>query len=126
MNVQDQYINHIMNETGATVVLRGRGSGNPEGLNGEGILWFDLISPLEKDVYRVALFWQKLLGFQSDCPLADGQQPLHLFLSNNNAKGLDDAKRLAENLLDTISAECGASRYLNSHYFTVYDVQVIL
>ncbi|XP_028796608.1 protein RIK isoform X2 [Neltuma alba] len=71
----DQYINHIMNETGATVVLRGRGSGNPEGPNGE-----------------------------------DGLQPLHLFLSSNNAKGLDDAKRLAENLLDTISAECGASR----------------
>ncbi|KAI9120519.1 hypothetical protein K1719_007552 [Acacia pycnantha] len=71
----DQYINHIMNETGATVVLRGRGSGNLEGPNGE-----------------------------------DGQQPLHLYLSSNTAKGLDDAKRLAENLLDTISAECGASR----------------
>ncbi|TKY65099.1 RIK protein [Spatholobus suberectus] len=71
----DQYINHIMNETGATVVLRGRGSGNNECLNGE-----------------------------------DGQQPLHLFLSSNNAKSLEDAKFLAENLLDTICTECGASR----------------
>ncbi|KAK7295451.1 hypothetical protein RJT34_18360 [Clitoria ternatea] len=71
----DQYINHIMNETGATVILRGRGSGNNECLSGE-----------------------------------DGQQPLHLFLSSNNAKSLEDAKLLAENLLDTISTECGASR----------------
>ncbi|RVW31452.1 Protein RIK [Vitis vinifera] len=70
----DQYINHIMNETGATVSLRGRGSGNSESPNGE------------------------------------GQQPLHLFLSSNNLKGLEDAKLLAENLLDTICAECGASR----------------
>ncbi|KAF5457652.1 hypothetical protein F2P56_021738 [Juglans regia] len=71
----DQYINHIMNETGATVSLRGRGSG-------------DLESTLEEE----------------------GQQPLHLFLSSNNSKGVEDAKRLAENLLDTISVECGASR----------------
>jgi hypothetical protein len=28
--MQDQYISHIMNETGVTVVLRGRGSGNCE------------------------------------------------------------------------------------------------
>ncbi|KAK9194907.1 hypothetical protein WN944_005614 [Citrus x changshan-huyou] len=71
----DQYINHIMNETGATVLLRGRGSGNSEGLQGEEV-----------------------------------HQPLHLFLSSNNPKSLEEAKRLAENLLDTISAECGASR----------------
>lgn len=71
----DQYINHIMNETGATVILRGRGSGNDEGSNGE-----------------------------------DGQQLMHLFLSSNNAKSLEDAKFLAENLLDTISVECGALR----------------
>ncbi|CAK8540718.1 unnamed protein product [Lathyrus sativus] len=71
----DQYINHITNETGATVILRGSGSGNDEGLNGE-----------------------------------DGQQPMHLFLSSNNAKSLEQAKSLAENLLDTISMECGASR----------------
>ncbi|KAK9271673.1 hypothetical protein L1049_002036 [Liquidambar formosana] len=70
----DQYINHIMNETGATVVLRGRGSGN----------------------------------FES--PHSEGQQPLHLFLSSNSPKGLEDARLLAENLLETISVECGSSR----------------
>lgn len=72
--MQDQYINHIMNETGATALLRGRGSGNPD---------------------------------PSHC---DGPQPLHLFLSSNNSKSLEDARLLAENLLDTISTECGASR----------------
>ncbi|XP_057994150.1 protein RIK isoform X2 [Hevea brasiliensis] len=71
----DQYINHIMNETGATVVLKGRGSGNFESPSG-----------------------------------GERQQPIHLFLSANNSKSLEDAKRLAENLLDTISLECGASR----------------
>eukprot|EP00268_Persea_americana_P039262 TRINITY_DN38871_c0_g1_i4.p1 TRINITY_DN38871_c0_g1~~TRINITY_DN38871_c0_g1_i4.p1 ORF type:complete len:511 (-),score=114.16 TRINITY_DN38871_c0_g1_i4:2590-4122(-) len=71
----DQYINHIMNETGATVILRGRGSGNLETPHGEEL-----------------------------------QQPLHLYLSSNNLKSLEDAKLLAENLLDTISIECGASR----------------
>ncbi|XP_057970047.1 protein RIK isoform X2 [Malania oleifera] len=71
----DQYINHIMNETGATVLLRGRGSGNPECLYSD-----------------------------------EGQQPLHLFLSSNNPRSLENAKLLAENLLDTISAECDASR----------------
>ncbi|KAK6928097.1 hypothetical protein RJ641_006688, partial [Dillenia turbinata] len=39
-----------------------------------------------------------------------GQEPLHLFLSSNSLKNLDDAKLLAENLLDTICAECGAFR----------------
>ncbi|KAK3012290.1 hypothetical protein RJ639_012960 [Escallonia herrerae] len=73
--MQDQFVNHIMNETGATVVLRGRGSGNSESAETE-----------------------------------EGQQPLHLLLSTNNAKSLEHAKLLAENLLDTICAECGASR----------------
>ncbi|OVA02150.1 hypothetical protein BVC80_8787g16 [Macleaya cordata] len=75
----DQYINHIMNETGATVLLRGRGSGNFENPHGE-----------------------------------ESQQPLHLYLSSNNPKSLEDAKLLAENLLDTISVECGASRVSSS------------
>ncbi|PIA63186.1 hypothetical protein AQUCO_00200896v1 [Aquilegia coerulea] len=80
--MQDQYVNHIMNETGATVVLRGRGSGNSESVASE-----------------------------------DLQQPLHLFLSGNNPKSLEDAKLLAENLLDTIAAECGASRVTSSKVY---------
>ncbi|KAL9233729.1 hypothetical protein vseg_008687 [Gypsophila vaccaria] len=71
----DQYINHIINVTGATVVLRGNRSGYMSGTESE-----------------------------------EGQQPLHLFLSSNNQKSLEDARLLAENLLDTISRECGASR----------------
>lgn len=46
--------------------------------------------------------------------VVEGQQPLHLFLSSSNSKSLNDAKRLAENLLDTISVECGVSRYSTS------------
>jgi len=42
--------------------------------------------------------------------IVEGQQPLHLFLSSNNQKSLEDARLLAENLLDTISMECGATR----------------
>ncbi|CAN4081645.1 unnamed protein product [Withania somnifera] len=71
----DQYINHIMNETGATVLLRGRGSGYSDGGQGE-----------------------------------DVHQPLHLLISSNNTASLERAKLLAENLLDTICAEYGASR----------------
>ncbi|KAL2528615.1 Protein RIK [Forsythia ovata] len=71
----DQYVNHIMSETGATVLLRGRGSGNSENALGE-----------------------------------EAQQPLHLLLSSNDPINLERAKLLAGNLLDTISAECGASR----------------
>lgn len=51
--------------------------------------------------------------------VADGQQPMHLFLSSNNAKSLEQAKSLAENLLDTISVECGASRYLILYYHSL-------
>ncbi|XP_020554822.1 protein RIK isoform X3 [Sesamum indicum] len=71
----DQYVNHIMNETGATVLLRGRGSGYSE--NGQ---------------------------------TEETQEPLHLLLSSNDPHTLERAKLLAENLLDTISTECGASR----------------
>ncbi|XP_023514657.1 protein RIK isoform X1 [Cucurbita pepo subsp. pepo] len=67
----DQYINHIMAETGVTVSLRGLGSGSTEGA----------------------------------C-----EEPLHLFLSSNNFKSLEDAKNLTENLMDTISKEFGVSR----------------
>ncbi|KAM0937897.1 putative KH domain containing protein RIK/BLOM7 [Dioscorea sansibarensis] len=75
----DQYINHIMNETGATVVLRGQGSENSDNSNNE-----------------------------------KPQQSLHLFLSSSNPKSLEDARILAENLLDTICAECGVSRISSS------------
>ncbi|XP_024006898.1 protein RIK isoform X2 [Eutrema salsugineum] len=78
----DQYINHIMNETGATVVLRGRGSGSLENQHSEEAL-----------------------------------QPLHLLLSSSNPKSIDDAKRLAENLMDTISVEFGASRVSSSKVY---------
>ncbi|KAK4490745.1 hypothetical protein RD792_001450 [Penstemon davidsonii] len=71
----DQFVNHIMNETGATVLLRGRGSGHPENEHTE-----------------------------------EAQQPLHLLLSSNDPNSLEHAKVLAENLLDTICTECGASR----------------
>ena len=40
----------------------------------------------------------------------EGQQQLHLFLSSHSSKSLEDARRLSENLLDTISVECGVSR----------------
>ncbi|KAK9116009.1 hypothetical protein Sjap_014956 [Stephania japonica] len=72
----DQYIKHIMNETGATVLLRGKGVEHFEGPQGE----------------------------------ADSQQQLHLHLSCTNLKSLETAKVLAENLLDTVAAEFGASR----------------
>ncbi|XP_026377409.1 protein RIK-like [Papaver somniferum] len=75
----DQYINHIMNATGANVLLRGRGSGNLE-----------------------------------NPQIQESQQPLHLYLSSINPKSLEDAKLLAENLLDTISVECGTSRVSSS------------
>ncbi|EPS61112.1 hypothetical protein M569_13684, partial [Genlisea aurea] len=75
----DQYVNHIMNETGTTVQLRGCGSGYPV-----------------------------------DGRIEESQQSFHLFLSSSDAKKLELAKLLAENLLDTISADCGASRVSSS------------
>lgn len=56
---------------------------------------------------RVVLF---VVSRISSILLAEGQLPLHLFLSSNNLKSLDDARLLAEHLLDTISVECGVSR----------------
>lgn len=44
--------------------------------------------------------------------MAEAQLPLHLLLSGSNPKSIDDAKRLAENLMDTISVEFGASRLI--------------
>lgn len=80
--MQDQYINHIMNETGVTVVLRGKDSGN--------------------------------LG---NCHNEASQQPLHMHLSSVHLKSLEVAKILAENLLDTIAAELGASRISSSKVY---------
>ncbi|KAG8074033.1 hypothetical protein GUJ93_ZPchr0006g45151 [Zizania palustris] len=78
----DQFINHIMNETGVTVVLRGKGSGNP-----------------------------------INCHTEASQQPLHLYLSSIHLKNLEAAKVLAENLLDTIAAQFGASRISSSKVY---------
>nr|CAB3496674.1 unnamed protein product [Digitaria exilis] len=74
----DQYINHIMKETGVTVVLRGKDSENLSSCLGEA-----------------------------------SQQPLHLYLTSMHLTSLEAAKVLAENLLDTIAAEFGASRFAN-------------
>ncbi|RCV45910.1 hypothetical protein SETIT_9G491300v2 [Setaria italica] len=78
----DQYINHIMKETGATVVIRGKNSENLGGCLGEA-----------------------------------SQQPLHLYLTSMHLKSLEAAKVLAENLLDTIAAEFGASRISSSKVY---------
>jgi hypothetical protein len=65
-----------MTETGASVVLRGRGSGNKDGPSGE----------------------------------AELPQPLHVTISSDNPKSLEDAKTLAENLLETIRNDSFAHR----------------
>ncbi|KAG0552181.1 hypothetical protein BDA96_01G487100 [Sorghum bicolor] len=78
----DQYINHIMRETGVTVVLRGKDSENLGSCHGEA-----------------------------------SQQPLHLYLASMHLKNLEAAKVLAENLLDTIAAEFGASRISSSNVY---------
>ncbi|KAG0618620.1 hypothetical protein M758_4G078800 [Ceratodon purpureus] len=71
----DQYIKHIMTETGAEVVIRGRGSGYTDPSTGEEL-----------------------------------QQPLHLFISSESAKSLDDARKLTENLLETIRTDHSSFR----------------
>ncbi|CAN6285190.1 unnamed protein product [Urochloa humidicola] len=77
----DQYINHIMKETGVTVVLRGKDSE---------------------------------IG---SCLGEASQQPLHIYLTSMHLKSLEAAKILAENLLDTIAAEFGASRISSSKVY---------
>jgi hypothetical protein len=42
------------------------------------------------------------------------QQPLHLLITGDNFKGVDDARRLAENLLDTIRVDSVAFRCASS------------
>lgn len=102
--MQDQYVNHIMNETGATVSLRGQHSGIAENGQSEGchcgLFCWHLPLPC----------LNPLVIFLCFALPAATPQPLHLFLSSNDAKSLERAKLLAENLLDTISAEFGASR----------------
>ncbi|XP_078435422.1 RS2-interacting KH protein isoform X2 [Wolffia australiana] len=78
----DQYISHIMNETGATVMLRGKGSGTV-GISNSGEM----------------------------------EEPLHLYISSCNHKNLEAARILAENLLDTIALEVGASRIAPSKVY---------
>lgn len=70
--MQDQYINHIMNETGATVSLRGRGSGNLESVNGEGITFcmqYDLIASFllqHTDILLAIVTYFHLFRLQKD------------------------------------------------------------
>ena len=65
------------------------------------------------------LFWYFLGNLYSEACIylimciAASQQPLHVYLSSVHLKSLEAAKVLAENLLDTIAAEFGASRSVN-------------
>ncbi|MCO5554363.1 hypothetical protein L7F22_007892 [Adiantum nelumboides] len=68
----DQYINHIMHETGATVLLKGGACEN---------------------------------SCSDEIP-----QPLHLLISAEHAKSLEDARSLTEHLLETIRSEVVGTR----------------
>lgn len=61
--MQDQYINHIMNETGATVILRRRGSGNNEGSDGEGTFCSSVICTFDGHIISTLLIFY-IYGFQ--------------------------------------------------------------
>lgn len=45
--------------------------------------------------------------------LVESQQPLHLFISSDNSKALDDARKLSENLLDTIRGDSSSFRFVS-------------
>lgn len=65
--LQDQYVNHIVNETGATVLLRGRGSGNPESVQGEGSVPYDHLGTCIFWLTRKwHLTWNVLMVFLQD------------------------------------------------------------
>nr|ACR35054.1 unknown [Zea mays] len=51
------------------------------------------------------------------CHSEASQQPLHLYLTSMHLKNLEAAKVLAENLLDTVAAEFGASRISSSKVY---------
>jgi hypothetical protein len=74
--MQDQYLKHIMTETGTEVAVHGKGSGYLESFSGE-----------------------------------EAQQPLHLLITGDNFKSLDDARQLADNLLETIHSDSVAFWY---------------
>lgn len=69
-----------------------------------------------KDSYHIiidkrgcAVLFYHPLGISTISPIF-AEQRLHLFLTSNNSKNLEDAKKLAEDLMDTISKEFGVSR----------------
>lgn len=78
LDLQDQYINHIMNETGATIVLHGRGSGHLGVIQDEGVL-FGIASFVLSNLYCleafpslpvhlfIYLFWTSLTLYVFSC-----------------------------------------------------------
>ena len=94
--VGDSYLQHISSTSGASVTMRGRGSG--------GVY----------DRYDMAIASQPACVHspykQTDCVstlwcLCCSPDHLHLFVSATNPKSFDDAKGLCVNLIDTVRAE---------------------